>query len=79
MNRILKLLIDDYGDRNSTAEYKVEQMKFCEAERAFVNSLSEEQKKAYPALNSLHGELGCIEQKQVAEFVFKNLKEFFEA
>lgn len=40
MDKILQLLIDDFQNRKLSAEYKLVQLKVCEAEEKFMGLLS---------------------------------------
>jgi len=76
MNKVLKLLIDDFTNKESSAVYKVALHRFCDAERLFMASLDNEQKKEYLKLGCLHGDLDIISENELALYLFLNLKEF---
>ena len=77
MNKILRLLIDDYQNHAISAEYKLVLEKACIMEKAFVNSLNIEQKKAYSELDIAMGELSAWGQNELAEYLFDNFKKHF--
>jgi len=74
MNKILKLLIDDYQTQDTSAEYKFLLQQVCIAEKCFIDSLNNKQRKMYLQLEALSNGLGVIEQNDLAEFLFENLK-----
>ena len=77
MHRILEILIEEFENKKPTDKYKLEQHKFCEAEKVFMDSLSGEQKKAYLGLGSIQGKLQTITFEDFSVYIFENLKKFF--
>jgi len=77
MNKILKLLIDDYQHRDISAGYRLMLEKACIIEKAFVGSLNAEQKKAYSELDFAMSELNTWGQNEFAEYLFENFKKYF--
>jgi len=75
MNKILKLLVDDYTNKESSAEYKLILHRYCDAEKAFLDLLDDKQKAEYLKLGSVGGELSVLEQDEFAEYIFKNIVE----
>ena len=73
MNKILKLLVDDFLNKESSAEYKFVLTRYCDAEKAFMASLGEEQKAEYLKLDFITGELGIVEQNELAEYLYAAL------
>ena len=74
MDKILKLLIDDFQNHKSTAEYQLVLNKVCEAEATFINSLNKKQKAEYLKLDFVCGELSAIELREFAQFLYETLK-----
>jgi len=74
MNKILKLLVDDFVNKESSAEYKLVLHRYCDAEKTFMDSLNNKQKAEYLKLDFVAGELGVVEQNDLAEFLFQNLR-----
>ena len=72
MNKILKLILDDYQTRNTSAEYKLLLAKICAEERAFMDLLDVEQKKAYLKYESVRNELDILAQNELAVYLFEN-------
>jgi len=70
MNKILQLIIDDYQNHPTSAEYKLALHRYCEVERKFMSSLSEKQVKEYLELDFIGGELNVVEQNEFAQFIF---------
>jgi len=77
MHRVLQVLIEDFRNKKPSAEYQLIQHRYCEVERLFTDSLSEEQKKKYLELDFTAGELDIQEFNEFALFVFENLRKFF--
>ena len=77
MNKVLKLIIDDYHNQKSSAEYQIVLHRYCESERSFINSLNKKQKVEYLKLVSLDGELNMIEQDEFARYLFDKLKSIY--
>ena len=75
MEKVLKLLIDDFREINVPANYKAELTKYCQKEREFLLSLSEEQKKVYEELQHIQADMESIQQQEFAKFIHKYLKE----
>jgi formylmethanofuran dehydrogenase subunit B len=75
MDKVLKLLVDDFGERGTSAEYRVILHKHCEIERPLIASLNDEQKKEYFKLESMRGELQVQGFNDFAEFLLLHLKE----
>jgi len=73
MDKILKLLIDDFQNHKSSAEYQLVLNKVCEAESAFMNSLSKKQKAGYLKLDFACGELSVVELQEFALFLYSEL------
>jgi len=76
MNKVLKLIVDDFTEKNVSAEYKVIQHEYCGIERPFIETLSPEQKKEYFKLESLRGELNDQLFSDFARYLFEHLKAF---
>jgi len=74
MDKILKLLIDDFQNHKPSAEYQLDLNKVCEAESAFMNSLNKKQKAEYLKLDFVTGELSIVEFREFAQFLYENLK-----
>ena len=74
MDKILKLLIDDFQNHKPSAEYQLALNKVCEAESAFMNSLNKKQKAEYLKLDFVTGELSIVEFREFAQFLYENLK-----
>ena len=77
MYRILEILIEDFENQKPGEAYQLAQYKFCENEKAFMDSLSAEQKKAYLALSNAQCSLKGIMFDNFAMYVFENLRKFF--
>ena len=77
MYRILEILIEDFENQKPSDAYQLAQHKLSEVETPFIASLSDEQKKAYFAMNSIHGTLQNIQFDNFAMYVFENLRKFF--
>ena len=73
MNKILKLLIDDYSQRKTSAEHKLALHLFCDAERAFTALLDDKQKTEYMKLGDLRCELDVVSENELGEFLFTHL------
>lgn len=74
MDKMLKLLIDDFQNHKPSAEYQLILNKVCEAETLFMNSLSKKQKAEYLKLDFSGGELNVAEFHEFAKFLCQNLK-----
>ena len=74
MDKILKLLIDDFQNEKPSSEYQLVLRKFCKAEVKFMATLSEKQKAEYMKLDLLCGELDVAELNNFAKFLYKSLK-----
>ena len=74
MNKILKLLINDFQNQKPGAEYQLVLHRFCEAESAFMATLNKKQKVEYLKLDALGGELGVAELDNFATYLFENLQ-----
>jgi len=70
MDKMLKLLIDDFQNHKPSAEYQLILKKYCEAETAFMNSLNKKQKDEYLKLDFKLGKLSIAELNEFAEFLF---------
>ena len=70
MNKILKLIIDDYQNQKPTAEYQLALRRYCDFETAFMALLDEKQKAEYLKLDFAAGELALIEQDEFAKYLF---------
>ena len=70
MNKILKLLIDDFQSHKPGAKYQFVLHRFCEAESAFMATLNKKQKAEYLKLDVLGGELGVAELDSFAAYLF---------
>jgi len=57
MDKILNLLINNFQNHKPSAEYQLALNKVCEAESAFMNSLSKKQKAEYLKLDLVCSEL----------------------
>ena len=73
MNKILKLIIDDYQNHKLSAEYKFALHRYCDAERKFMDTLNKNQKAEFLKLDFIAGELNVAEQNDFAEFLFSYL------
>ena len=73
MNKLLKLLIDDFQNEKPTTEYQLILNKVCEAESAFMTLLDKKQKAEYLKLDFICDELGVVELHEFAKFLYKNL------
>jgi hypothetical protein len=60
-----------------SAEYKLVLTKACEAERTFMNSLEENQRKEYLKLESMFAELDVVGENEFAEYLFENIRKHF--
>jgi len=75
MNKILKLIIDDYHNQKPSAEYKFALHRYCEDERKFMSSLNKKQVKEYLGLDSIASELNVVEQNEFANYLFTYLSD----
>ena len=75
MDKTIKLLIDDFQNQKPSAEYQLVLNKFCEAETAFISSLNKKQKAEFLKLDFVNGELGVMELREFAQFLYFYLKE----
>lgn len=75
MDKILKLLIEDFGNQKPSAEYQLALKNVCEMEMRFMTLLNNEQKAEYLNLDFIASELGIIELRDFAEFLHSNLKQ----
>ena len=66
MNKILKLIIDDYQNHKPSAEYQLALHRYCEAEQEFMAMLNKKQTAKYLKLNFAAGELSVVEQDEFA-------------
>lgn len=73
MNKLLKLLINDYQNHKLSAEYQLALNKLCDAQRGFMALLNDEQKKAFLMLDCIDGELNIAERDDFAKYLFENL------
>jgi len=73
MDKMLKLLIDDFQNEKPSAEYQLVQNRVCDAESAFMALLDEKQKAEYLKLDFVCGELNIIESHELAQFLYKHL------
>ena len=74
MDKILKLLVDDFQNYKPSAEYQLVLNKVCEAESAFINSLSKKQKAEYLKLDFVCCELNVVELQEFAKYLYSELK-----
>ena len=74
MDKMLKLLIDDFQNHKSSAEYQLVLNKVCKAETVFMNSLNKKQKAEYLKLDFVCGELSVVELREFAKFLYDSLK-----
>jgi len=74
MDKMLKLLIDDFQNQKPSAEYQLVLNKVCEAESSFMNSLNKKQKAEFLKLDFVNGELGVMELREFAQFLYFHLK-----
>jgi len=77
MNRILKLILDDYCNQKPSAEYRLMQQEVCEAQSRFMAGLSKKQKKEFLELDSLSGQLITVAQDDLSVLLFETLKLYF--
>jgi len=70
MDKILKLIINNYQNQKPSAEYKLILNQVCEAEERFLSTLSKEQKVEYRKLEFIVAELDVIERDEFAEYLF---------
>ncbi|MCL2846091.1 MAG: hypothetical protein FWE38_00190 [Firmicutes bacterium] len=73
MNKIIKLIVDDYLNQKPSAEYRLAQKEVCEAQAKFMTGLNKKQRKEFFKLDSIQGKLNVIEDDECAEFLFKRL------
>jgi len=71
MNKILKLLIDDFQNHKPSAKYQPVLNKVCETEMAFMSSLNKKQKAEYIKLDFVCGELSIVELRDLLSFFMK--------
>ena len=71
MNKILKLIINDYQNQKPSAEYQLTLHRYCDAEQGFMSTLSKKQKVEYMKLDFLVGELSVVEQDEFAKYLFE--------
>ena len=74
MDKILKLLIDDFQNHKPSAENQLVLNRVCEAETVFMNSLNKNQRAGYLKLDFVNGELNVVELREFAKFLYENLK-----
>jgi len=74
MNKISKLLVDDFLNQKPSAEYKLALNKYCDAEAVFIALLDEKQKAEYLKLDFVTGELSVVEFREFTQFLYENLK-----
>ena len=70
MNKLLKLLIDDYTQRDTSAEYKLLLQRACDVEKSFTATLNNEQRKVYFELDILNGDLAVLDGNEFAEYLY---------
>ena len=73
MNKLLKLLINDYQNHKLSAGYQMALNKLCNAQKHFMSLLSDEQKKEFLKLDCIDGELNVAERDEFAKYLFENL------
>jgi len=78
MNKILKLIVDDYHNQKPSAEYRLIQKEVCEAQATFMVGLNKKQRKEFLELDSLLGQLSVIAQDDLAEFLFAHISKLFQ-
>ena len=74
MDKILKLLLDDFLSQKPSAEYRLTLKKCCEAEKAFMALLDGKQKSEFFKLDTMNGELEASGLNELAKFLYENLK-----
>jgi hypothetical protein len=74
MNKILKLMVDDYQNNKPSAEYRLALRYFCDAEKRFMSMLNKKQAAEYLKLSSMHCELDSIGLDDFAVFLFNQLR-----
>ena len=77
MNKVLKLIVDDYLNKNSSAEYRLAQKEVCEAQAKFMTGLNKKQQKEFFKLDSIQGKLNVIGHDEFAEFLFEQLTQIY--
>jgi len=77
MNRILKLIVDDYQNQPTVTEYKLVLHRFCDVEKQFMSTLNKKQKAEYLKLDIVSGELSVVEQNELVKYVFDCLMNNF--
>ena len=70
MNKILKLICDEYHNQRPSAEYRLAQKVVCEAQAKFMAGLSTKQKKEFMELDFIQGQLNVQSQNDFAEYLF---------
>jgi len=70
MNKILKLICDDYHSQRPSAECRLAQKVVCEAQAKFMSMLSKKQKKEFLELDFIQGQLNVQSQNDFAEYLF---------
>ena len=74
MDKILKLLLDDFLSQKPSAEYRLILKNCCEAEKTFMSLLDGNQKAEFFKLDSMNGELAVSGLNELAKFLYENLK-----
>jgi len=74
MDKILKLLLDDFLSQKPSAEYRLVLKNCCEAEKAFMALLDEKQKVEFFKLDSMNGKLAVSGLKELAMFLYENVR-----
>ena len=74
MDKILRLLIEEFLEQKPSAEYQLALHKFCEAETEFMKLLDDKQKAEYFKFDFEYGKLDIVSMNAIAEFIFENLK-----
>ena len=74
MDKILKLLLDDFLSQKPSAEYRLVLRNCCELEKDFMALLDEKQKAEFFKLDALNGELSIAGLHELAKFLHSNLK-----
>lgn len=78
MNKLLKLLVDDYYNQKTSAELKLTLRKLCEAQTKFIDSLNDAQKKEFMQLDSITGEHMAAERNEFANYLFEHLSKILK-
>ncbi|MCL2570020.1 MAG: hypothetical protein FWE16_02325 [Firmicutes bacterium] len=73
MNKILRLLVDDFLSRKPSAEYLLVLKNCCDAEKAFMALLDEKQKAEFFKIDALNGELAVSGLNELVKFLYKSL------